>query len=34
MKYVLIALALIAVAVFVWFFTRKPRESALAVNPT
>jgi hypothetical protein len=34
MKYVLIALALIAVAVIVWFLTRKPRESAVAVTPS
>jgi thioredoxin-like negative regulator of GroEL len=34
MKYVLIALALVVVAVIVWFATRKPRESAVAVTPT
>jgi hypothetical protein len=34
MKYALIALALIVVAVIVWFSTRKPRESAVTVIPT
>ena len=34
MKYVLIAVGLIAVAVIVWFLMRKPRESAVAVTPT
>jgi thioredoxin-like negative regulator of GroEL len=34
MKYILIALALVVVAVIVWFVTRKPSESAVAVTPT
>lgn len=34
MKFVFMALLLIAVAVIVWFLTRKPRESAVAVTST
>ncbi|HEV2293072.1 MAG TPA: hypothetical protein VGR35_04400 [Tepidisphaeraceae bacterium] len=34
MRYVLIALSLVVVAVIVWFATRKPRESAVVVTPT
>lgn len=34
MKYAFIAVTLIAIAVLAWFFTRKPRESAVAVVAT
>ncbi len=34
MKYLLIALALVVVAVIAWFVTRKPPEAAVAVTET